>query len=216
MLNDDNRQLYWCNRSNIIERCIEIKHNTHSTQSESWRKKKQHANGIHQQSTLSHFFKSADNWIGKTGATSLSDALKSNTTLTELNLESEYKRNNTNGIHQQSTLQFSLKQQWTRLEKKEHNHWVMHWNQTQHSLNLIWMVNTKETKHKWRPSTIHSFPFPSNQQGTILEKQEQHHWVMHWNQTQHLRSSIWVVNTKETTHIWHPSTIHSFPLSNQQ
>ena len=48
--------------------------------------------------------KSSGNKVGETGATSLSDALKSNTTLTKLNLSCDYKRNNTNVIHQQSTL----------------------------------------------------------------------------------------------------------------
>ena len=41
------------------------------------------------------FIKSTDNYIGDTGATSLSGSLKSNTSLTELNLRSEYERNNT-------------------------------------------------------------------------------------------------------------------------
>ena len=48
--------------------------------------------------TIHSFFiliESTGNMIGDTGATSLSDALKSNTTLTELNLFGEYKRNNT-------------------------------------------------------------------------------------------------------------------------
>ena len=58
------------------------------------------------------------------GATSLSESLKSNTTLTKLNLDGEYKRKKT---------------------------------------------------HKRHLSTIHSFPFSSYQQGTILEIQEQHH-----------------------------------------
>ena len=39
--------------------------------------------------------KSSANIIGETGATSLSDALKINTTLTKLDLEREYERNNT-------------------------------------------------------------------------------------------------------------------------
>ena len=39
--------------------------------------------------------KSTGNSIGETGATSLSDALKSNTTLTKLNLWREHKRDNT-------------------------------------------------------------------------------------------------------------------------
>ena len=44
--------------------------------------------------------KSTGSDIGDKGATSFSDALKSNTTLTVLFLNSERKRNNTNGIHQ--------------------------------------------------------------------------------------------------------------------
>ena len=42
---------------------------------------------------LFHLTKSTDDKIGDKGTTSLSDALKSNTTLTELFLRSEYKRN---------------------------------------------------------------------------------------------------------------------------
>ena len=47
------------------------------------------------QNTLSILIKSTDNKIGDTEATSLSDALKTNTTLTKLDLKSEGKRNNT-------------------------------------------------------------------------------------------------------------------------
>ena len=46
-------------------------------------------------SLFSVLIKSTVNDIGDTGATSLSDALKSNTTLTKLNLFSQHKRNNT-------------------------------------------------------------------------------------------------------------------------
>ena len=46
-------------------------------------------------SLVSLLFTSTDNKIGETGATSLSEALKSNTTLTELYLNSEGKRKNT-------------------------------------------------------------------------------------------------------------------------
>ena len=50
-------------------------------------------------STNNHLFfilvKSTGNKIGERGAESLSDALKSNATLTALNLEGEHKRNNT-------------------------------------------------------------------------------------------------------------------------
>ena len=68
--------------------------------------------------------KSTVNNIGETGATSLSDALKSNTTLTELNLNSEHKKKqHTNGIHQQSTLFHShSNQQTTTFGTQEQHH----------------------------------------------------------------------------------------------
>ena len=50
---------------------------------------------MHQQSTLFILIKSTDNEIGERGTTSLSEALKSNTTLTKLDLDSEYKTNGT-------------------------------------------------------------------------------------------------------------------------
>ena len=73
-----------------------LKSNTTLTQLDLCREhKKQHTNGIHQQSTLFHSQKTTENDIEVTGATSLSEALKSNTTLTQVDLSREYKRNNT-------------------------------------------------------------------------------------------------------------------------
>ena len=46
-------------------------------------------------SLFSFLFTSTDNKIGETGATSLGESLKSNTTLTELNLSGEDKRKKT-------------------------------------------------------------------------------------------------------------------------
>ena len=75
-----------------------------------------------------HFFSilitSTDNYIEETGATSLSDALKSNTTLTKLSFGGEYKkRMHTKDIHQQITLfPFSSHQQTTGLETQEQHH----------------------------------------------------------------------------------------------
>ena len=68
--------------------------------------------------------KSTENKIGERGATSLSDALKSNTTLVELNLKCEYKRNNTQitFINKPQFFSFSSNQQGTRLEKEEQYH----------------------------------------------------------------------------------------------
>ena len=87
-------------------------------------KRKKIQNASINNSLFSILITSTDNKIGAAGATSLSESLESNTTLTELNLSCEDKRKKT---------------------------------------------------HKRHPSTNHSFPFSSHQQGTRLEKQEQHH-----------------------------------------
>ena len=52
-------------------------------------------------------------------------------------------------------------------------------------------MTKKDSKDLHRQST-HSL-FLSYQQVTKLETQEQHHWVKHWNQTQHLLNSNWQV-----------------------
>ena len=86
--------------------------------------KKQHTNCIRQ--PISFFFhdhETTGNNIGERGAMSLGDALKSNTTLTALDLSCFDK-------------------------DKQHPNYIL--------------------------QTIH-FPFSSNQQGTALEKQVQHH-----------------------------------------
>ena len=96
-----NRQLHRRHRSNFIESSIENKRNTHKTQPEMWIQKK-----IQKTFTNKSLFliSSTDNGIGDTGATSLSEALKSNTTLTKLDLDCEDERRHTKGIHQQFTL----------------------------------------------------------------------------------------------------------------
>ena len=67
---------------------------------------------------FSFLIKWTDNRICDTGATSLSDALKSNTTLTDLDLGREHKIEQTNEIHQQSKFPFSLNEQTTELKKR--------------------------------------------------------------------------------------------------
>ena len=74
-------------------------------------------------SLYSFLFASTGNNIGDTGATSMSESLKSNTTLTKLDLSGEYKRKT----------------------------------------------------HKRNPPTIHSFSFPFTSQTIPLETQERHH-----------------------------------------
>ena len=67
---------------------------------------------------ISILIKSTDNENGDAGATSLSEALKSNTTLVQLNLSGEYTRQHIKGIHQSSTLfhfhQINREQDWGR------------------------------------------------------------------------------------------------------
>ena len=74
-------------------------------------------NDIHQQSTLFPFFsKSTDNDIGETGRASLSDALQTNTTLTELILKCEQSHNSAKNVP------FHLnKQKATQITKQKHH-----------------------------------------------------------------------------------------------
>ena len=67
---------------------------------------------------------STGDYIGDTGAASLSESLKLNTTLTALYLGGEDKRRHTKDIHQQFTLFnfFSLHKQTTTLEIQEQHH----------------------------------------------------------------------------------------------
>ena len=73
--------------------------------SEDKRKKthKRHPSTIH---SFSFLFSSTGNDIGDTGATSLSESFKSNTTLTGLYLKSEYKRKKTQRMSINNSLVF--------------------------------------------------------------------------------------------------------------
>ena len=88
-------------------------------------------------SLFSLLFTSTANKIGKTGATSLSESLKSNTTLTKLNLNSEHKRKKTHKrhpstIHSSACNTFNSQQNWRHrsnviewsIEIKHNTHWT--------------------------------------------------------------------------------------------
>ena len=62
-------------------------------------KERRHTKDIHQQIPLSFLLASTGNSIGDTGATSLGEALMSNTTLTDLDLGGEDKRKKTHERH---------------------------------------------------------------------------------------------------------------------
>ena len=85
--------------------------------------KRRHTNGIHHQFTL-FLCIHKENDIGDTGATSLSESLKSNTTLTKLNLGGEDKRKKTHKWHPSAihSFPFYSHQQITTFGTQEQNH----------------------------------------------------------------------------------------------
>jgi len=107
-----------------------------------------------------------DNRIGDSGASKISESLKVNTTLTELDLRGDDKEKNEK--------EKEMKMKWTneqvtKWEMKEQTRLVNHWRLILHWLNWIWdMMNKsingkeKELKMKW-----------TNEQGTILEQKDQ-------------------------------------------
>ena len=110
----------------------------------------------------------------------MSDALKSNTTLTKFNLRGKHKRNDTNGIHQQFILfLFLIKPTDNKIGKRGTASLcdALKSNTTLTVLNL----EGEDKRNNTQMTSInnHSFLFSSNQQGTTLEKQEEHHWLMH-------------------------------------
>ena len=74
-----------------------LKSNTTLTKLNLWSEEKRNdtLKAFTEKPLYSLLIQSTDNAIGGTGATSLSDALKSNTTLTKLDLSCKDKRNNT-------------------------------------------------------------------------------------------------------------------------
>ena len=71
-------------------------------------KERRHTKDIHQQPLFSFLFTSTGINIGDTGATSLSEVLKSNTTLTKLNFGGEDKRKKTQKRRLSTIHNFSL------------------------------------------------------------------------------------------------------------
>ena len=86
--------------------------------------KREKTHKLHPSTIHSFSLSSTGNKIGDTGATSLSESLKSNTTLTELNLKGENKRKKTHKLHPSTihSFHFSSYQQTTRLETQEQHH----------------------------------------------------------------------------------------------
>ena len=116
--------------------------------------------------------------IGDTGAASLSEALKSNTTLTKLNVISEDKRKKTHKRHPSTIhffpILFTLTDIGIEYRGATSLSESLKSNTTLAQLDLSGKDKRKNT-HKRHPSTIHSSFFYSQQQATALENEEQHH-----------------------------------------
>ena len=124
--------------------------------------------------------KSTVNNIRERGATSLSDALKSNTTLTKFNLRGKHKRNDTNGIHQQFILfLFLIKPTDNKIGKRGTASLcdALKSNTTLTVLNL----EGEDKRNNTQMTSINNppFPFSSNQQTTALDSEEEYHWETH-------------------------------------
>ena len=110
---------------------------------------------------------------------------------------------------------FEWRKQTMTLKKQVHRYWVKHWNQTQRSLHLTWIVKTKEHAYEIISVNNSLLKLSSNLQAIRYEKEVQHHWAMHWNQTQHSLHFTWNVSAKEqhTNNIRQRST---FPFSSNR
>jgi hypothetical protein len=117
---------------------------------------KRHPSTIH---FFSFIITSTGNEIGDTGATSLSEALKSNTTLIELNMSCEDKRRHTKDIHQQFTLfSFIITSTVNKIGDTGATSLseALKSNTALTKLDLFCEDKRKKTQ-KRHPSTIHSF-----------------------------------------------------------
>ena len=107
------------------------------------------------------------NSFGESGVTSLSEALKVNSSLTQLNLELSLLLNMINW------LLFNHIQFITILVHQEQHHYQKDWRLIHHSLNWSWDVSLLMNMINW--ILLNHITF-----GTILENQEQHHYQKHW------------------------------------
>ena len=114
-------------------------------------------------------------WVGEREAISLSESLKSNTTLTILNLRSDNKRKKAHTRHPSAIHSFPFLFTSTDNNIRDTGakslSEALKSNTTLTAFDLSGEDKRKKT-HKRHSSTNHSFPFSSHQQGTRLETQE--------------------------------------------
>ena len=134
------------------------------------KKTQRHSSTIH---SFSFLFTSTGNDIGESGATSLSEVLKSNTTLTKLNLSCEDKRRHTKGIHQQFTLSFLF----ISTDNSIGDTGASSLSEALKSNTTLTKLDLRSEDRRHAKTSINNslFLFSSRQQGTVSKKEEQHH-----------------------------------------
>ena len=141
-----------------------LKSNTTTTElnlSCEGKRKKTHQMTSINNSLFSFHFSSTDNKIGDTGATSLSEALKSNTALTKLDLSREDKIKKTHERHSStihSSFFFALTDNNIRDTGATSLSESLKSNTALTELNL-WSEDKRKKTHKRHSSAIHSFSF---------------------------------------------------------
>lgn len=125
-----------------------------------------------------------DNQVENSGVISLSKSLKVNTTLTELFLDGQKKKNKRNILERQHAMCFQTTNciiQMRHLGMVVQQHSVNLWKSIQHLLHFMWTVCIMWDVDKlW-----YLFEMNTNFQTILLEILEQLHWVTRWRLTQH-------------------------------
>ena len=124
-------------------------------------KERRHTKDIHRQFAVSFLIIPTGNSIREGGATLLSEALKTNKTLTELNLTCEDKKRHLIGVNQQITFfsfLFSSTDNWIGVRGATTFSESLKTNTT---LTKLYLGGEDKRRHKRHPSTIHSFPSSS-------------------------------------------------------
>ena len=119
------------------------------------------------------------NDIGSSGATSLSEVLKVNSSLTQLNLGLSLLLNMINW------LLFNHIPFWTRLENQEQHHYQKDWRLIHHSFNWTCGMSLLLNTINWL--LLNHIPFVA-----WLDHQEQHHYQKDWRLIHHSFNCTWM------------------------
>ena len=168
-------------------------------------KEGRHTKDIHQQFTLFPLFiTSTDNNIGDTGTASLSESLKSNTTLTELNLRSEDKRNQTHKRHPSTNHSFPPFHHINRQQYWRHGNSIIEWiieikHNTHWTLSKEWGQKREDTRKTSTSNSLFSISLLFNRQQDWRKRSNVIEWITeikyntHWTQ-----SELWLEKKEDT------------------